>query len=95
MREEFEKEMDRWIEEDIIVPWNDKVEGVIPLMAVEQPKKKVRPVLDFREFNKFVECHTGDDFIDNCDKTLRKWRQMYQLLTLNLLIYNLKLKEVC
>ena len=49
MREEFEKEVDRWIEEDILIPWKDKVEGFIPLMAVEQPtKNKVRPVLDFR-----------------------------------------------
>ena len=77
MREEFEKEVDRWIEEDILIPWKDKVEGFIPLMTVEQPTKyKLRPVLDFCELNQFVECYTGNDVIDNCDKTLREWRQM-------------------
>ena len=35
MKKEFEKEVDQWIEEEILVPWNDKVEGIIPLMAVE------------------------------------------------------------
>ena len=96
MREEFEKEVDRWIEEDILIPWKDKVEGFIPLMAVEQPtKNKVRPVLDFCELNQFVDCHTCDDVIDNCDNTLGEWKQMYQLLTLNLFTYSLKLKEIC
>ena len=77
MREEFEKEVDRWIEEDILIPWKDKVKGFIPSMAVEQPtKNKVRPVLDFRELNQFVEYNIGNDVIDNCDETLREWRQM-------------------
>ena len=33
------------------MPWEGDVpEGIIPLMAVEQPTKdKVRPVIDFRE----------------------------------------------
>ena len=36
-----------------------------PLMAVEQAtKNKVRPVLDFRELNKSVECHT--ERFDRC-----------------------------
>ena len=73
MIEEFEKEVDRWIEDEILVPWNDKVEVIILLMAVELPtKNKVRPVLEFRELNQFVECHTGDDVIDNCEETLRE-----------------------
>ena len=76
MRKEFEKEVDRWIEDDILVPWNDKVKGIIPLVAVEPTKNKVRPVLNIRELNQFVECHTGHDVIDNCDETLREWRQM-------------------
>ena len=50
--------------------------GVLPLMAVVQPtKKKVRPVLDFRELNAYVMCHTGDDVTDICAETLREWRQ--------------------
>ena len=48
-KEEFDKEVQRWIAEGILIPWHESIEvGVIPLMAVEQPtKKKVRPVLDF------------------------------------------------
>lgn len=76
-KEEFEKEVDRWIAEGILVPWKNEVKaGIIPLMAVKQPtKNKVRPVLDFRELNVNVECHTGDDVTDICSETLREWRQ--------------------
>ncbi|KAK4318086.1 hypothetical protein Pmani_010884 [Petrolisthes manimaculis] len=76
-KEEFEKEIDRWITEGILIPWKEEVNtGVIPLMAVEQAtKNKVRPVLDFRELNSNVMCHTGDDVIDVCSETLREWRQ--------------------
>ena len=43
-------------------------------MAVVQEKKdKVRPVLDFRELNKFVGCNGAD--ADACDEKLRSWRQ--------------------
>lgn len=77
-RERFEKEVERWIEEGILLPWNEEVEsGILPLMAVEQPTKdKVRPVLDYRELNKYIQCHTGDDVIDVCTETLREWRQV-------------------
>lgn len=77
-KEEFEREVERWIEEGIMLPWNGKVEGgILPLMAVEQPtKNKVRPVLDYRELNNYVECHTGDDMTDVCSETLREWRQV-------------------
>ena len=51
--------------------------GILPLMAVEQPtKNKVRPVLDYRELNAHVECHTGDEIIDVCSEILREWRQV-------------------
>ena len=74
----FEREVERWIEEGILVPWEEEVEdGVLPLMAVVQPTKgKVRPVLDYRELNAHVECHTGDSVADVCGETLRTWRQM-------------------
>ena len=77
-KEEFEKEVDRWIAEGILVPWGKEVEGgILPLMAVEQPtKNKVRPVLDYRELNEYVECHTGDNMTDVCNEVLREWRQM-------------------
>ena len=57
--------MERWIDKGILIPWRGEVKGVIPLMAVEQPtKNKIRPVLDFRELNESVKCHTGDDMTD-------------------------------
>ena len=76
-REEFGKEVNRWIAEGILIPWTEVKSGIIPLMAVEQPtKNKVRPVLDFRELNRYVKCHTGDEVTDVCSETLRKWRQI-------------------
>ena len=59
------------------MPWEEGVEeGVLPLMAIIQPtKNKVRPVLDFRELDGYVMCHTGDDITDVCGKTLREWKQ--------------------
>ncbi|XP_076031925.1 uncharacterized protein LOC143019828 [Oratosquilla oratoria] len=77
VRECFDLEVERWIEEGILSPWEEPVEdGTLPLMAVVQPtKSKVRPVLDFRELNQFVKCPTGDDFVDVCSETLRRWRR--------------------
>ena len=77
-KEEFEREVDRWVEEGILMPWGERVEsGILPLMAVEQQTKgKVRPVLDFWELNEPVECHTGDNVADVCGDLLREWRRM-------------------
>ena len=83
VKEEFDREVERWIDEGILVPWEGDEEGVLPLMAVTQPtKSKVRPVLDFRELNSYVMCHTGDDVADVCGDTLRKWRRMRGALTI-------------
>ena len=72
---EFEEEVERWIADGILLPCKGKGKGVLPLMAVFQAtKKKVRPVLDFRELNHFVVCHTGSDMIDVCNEKMRKWR---------------------
>ena len=83
-KEEFDREVERWIDEGILLPWDGEVVGgLLPLMAVEQPTKhKVRPVLDYRELNKHIECHTGTEHTDVCSETLRKWRQMDGQLTL-------------
>ena len=74
----YEKEIDRWIDEGILLEWHEKVdEGLLPLMAVEQEiKSKVRPVFDYREMNQYVSCHTGDEFIDVCAEKLREWRKV-------------------
>ena len=57
--------------------WDGPVKGVIPFLAVFQPNKdKVHPVMDYRELNNFVECHTGDDMVAVCGEKVRKWRQL-------------------
>lgn len=33
-------------------------------------------MLDFRELNEFIECHTGDDVTDVCGETIREWRKV-------------------
>ena len=76
-QESYDKELERWIREGILKEWTEEVEGILPLMAVEQQNKgKVRPVLDFRELNAHVECHTGDEITDICGERLREWRQV-------------------
>ena len=73
----YETEIERWIKEGILSPWTGEEKGNLPLMAVEQvTKNKIRPVLDFRELNKFVKCHTGSDMTDICSEKLREWRQI-------------------
>ena len=37
IRAEFEKGVEKWIEEGILILWSEKVEGILPLMAVVQP----------------------------------------------------------
>ena len=70
----FKSEVERWIENGWSVKTNCSGDRVIPLMAVVQEKKnKVRPVLDFRELNEFVECSGAD--ADVCKEKLRSWRQ--------------------
>ena len=74
---QFEEEVERWIADGILVPWKGEGKGVLPLMAVFQAtKKKVRPVLDYRELNRFVTCHTGSNIIDVCDEKMKKWRHL-------------------
>ena len=49
-------------------------------MAVLQANKnKVRPVMDFREPDEFVECHPGTDAAA-CDEIVRRWRRMREPL---------------
>ena len=77
IRERYCAEVDSWISKGWLQPWDGPVKGIIPLLAVFQPTKdKVRPVMDYRELNAFVECHTGDDTIAVCGEKLREWRQL-------------------
>ena len=74
-REEYFKELERWINNGWLVPVERNKNGIIPLMCVKQEAKgKVRPVLDFREVNKFIHSHTMDTIA--VSESLRKWRKM-------------------
>ena len=55
-RELYEKELQRWIDDEWLLPYDEQTygpaKGLIPLMAVVQRNKgKVRQVMDFRELN--------------------------------------------
>ena len=75
IRADFEKEIDAWIEQKILVEAKGYDGKYVPLLAVHQKtKSKVRPVLNFREVNRHIQCHTGDAQV--CGEILRKWRTM-------------------
>ena len=77
MRERYCAELERWISKGWLKRLDGPVRGVIPLLAVfHLTKDKVRPVMDYRELNDFVECHTGDDMVAVCGEKVRKWRQL-------------------
>jgi transposase InsO family protein len=77
IRERYRAELESWISKGWLRRWDGPVEGIVPLLAVFQPTKdKVRPVMDYRELNAFVECHTGDDKVAVCGEKIRKWRQL-------------------
>ena len=75
---QFNNEMDLWVKNGWLKPCNKEeksTEGIVPLMVVEQQNKgKVRPVLDFRELNQYVNSHNATS--DACDKKVRKWRTL-------------------
>ncbi len=77
IKEKFTAEINEWIRMGVLQKWHTNCEsGIIPLMAVHQKSKgKVRPVLDYRELNRYVSCHTGDN-VDICVDTIRRWRTM-------------------
>ena len=76
VRVKYEGEVNKWVDEGILTEWTGRVDGVLPLMAVLQTSKnKVRPVLDFRCLNEFVQSHTGGDEMNVCSNKLREWRR--------------------
>ena len=60
IKHDNEKDIEVWIEKKWLQKYEAKkhgpIKGLVPLMAVvQQNKAKVRPVLDFRELNTFIE----------------------------------------
>ena len=78
MKKKFDDGVKRWITEDFLVPLEGEAEddtGLIPLMLVEQlTKGKSRPVLDYREVNRYVTSSGAG--ADICAEKLREWRMM-------------------
>ena len=77
VREHYCAELERWISKCWGQQWNGPDERIIPLLAVFQPTKdKVWPVMNYRELNTFVKCHTSDEMVAVCGEKIRKWRQL-------------------
>ncbi|XP_043208454.1 uncharacterized protein LOC122374015 [Amphibalanus amphitrite] len=77
-RQEYERQLTKWVTNGWLVPYDERVhgqaKGTIPLMAVIQPNKdKVRPVMDFRELNEYLDSHTAA--ADVCSEKIREWRR--------------------
>lgn len=83
-RIEFESRVDQWIDESILRSWKgEEPNCVLPIMVVVQPtKKKVRPVLDFRELSKYMSCHTDGGAADVCGETSQVRRCMTGVTTI-------------
>lgn len=75
IEEAFNEEFEEWIRLGIVVPAPEGSQPTLSMMAVVQEnKRKVRPVLDYRPLNSFVSSHSGDAEV--CADKLRCWRQM-------------------
>lgn len=74
-REEFDAELQIWVNEGFLQDAGQATGSVVPLMAVRQETKgKVRPVLDFRKLNEYVQNHSASS--DVCHEKLRRWRKL-------------------
>ena len=77
MQECYCAELETWTYRGCVKQWDGPGKGVISLPAVFQPTKdKAHPVMDYRELDNFVECHTGDDMVAVCSEKVTKWRQL-------------------
>ena len=77
VRERYYAALEKWISKGCLRRWNGPVKGIIPLLAVFQlTKDKEQPIMDYRELNAFVECHTSDEMVAVCGEQIRKWRQL-------------------
>lgn len=57
---EYNQEVKTWLDNAWLIPYSEEElgppNGLVPLMAViQQSKEKVRPVIDHRELNEYVE----------------------------------------
>ncbi|KFD49845.1 LOW QUALITY PROTEIN: hypothetical protein M513_09312 [Trichuris suis] len=78
IREAYTEELEQWIQNGWLIPYDESKFGpakaLIPLMAVIQRSKgKVRPVMDFRELNSYIDTYTAKS--DVCAQMLREWRR--------------------
>uniref|UniRef100_A0A5S6QBQ6 RNase H domain-containing protein n=1 Tax=Trichuris muris TaxID=70415 RepID=A0A5S6QBQ6_TRIMR len=78
VRTSYAKELDLWIRNGWLIPYDEKRVGpakaLIPLMGVTQHNKgKVRPVVDFRELNSYIDVFTAKSEV--CAHKLREWRR--------------------
>ena len=77
-RDAYENEILQWQRNGWLLPYSEEElgppKGLIPLMAdVQEQKQKVRPVLDYRELNGFVDAFTANAEV--CAQKLREWRR--------------------
>ena len=75
----YEAEIEEWITNGWLEPYDDEklgpAKGLSPLMAiVQQNKNKVRPVMDFRQLNSYVDAFTAN--ADVCADKIREWRRL-------------------
>ena len=77
-RDVYENEILQWQQNGWLLPYSeeelDPHKGLIPLIAVvQEQKQKVRPVLDYRELNGFVNAFTANAEV--CAQKLGEWRR--------------------
>ena len=81
VRQQFDNEVEKWIQLGWLRPFKGQEDGLIPLMCVIQASKnKVRPVMDYRELNNFVSSHTATSEV--CGEKLRSWRKLGENLSI-------------
>ena len=77
-RDAYENEILQWKLNGWLLPYPEEelgpLKGLITLMAVvQEQKQKVRPELDYRELNGFVDAFTANAEV--CAQKLREWRR--------------------
>ena len=74
----FDAEVERWIQEGILVPTDDNEKGYkLAWNLVNQPHKPTTPVrlaLDYRNLNDYLKCETQESLNEVCSDELRRWR---------------------